>query len=146
MKKIVILFALLLSLFVAAPVAMAAPPVTHFVSCGGAGQPDCDLCELIHMSMRILNFFIKWLIPLVAAMLIAFGGFRMVINQGNSDVAEQAKAIITAAVVGLVIIYGGWAMVDLFLSRINYNSANPGVKWYNLPCSTIQTSITTRGV
>ena len=143
MKKIAILFALLLLMLVAAPVALAAnPPETHFVTCQGDA---CNLCELIHMSVRILNFFIKWLIPLVAAMLIAFGGFRMVINQGNSDVAEQAKAIITAAVVGLVIIYGGWAMVDLFLSRINYNAANPNVKWYNVPCS-IQTSITTRGV
>ena len=61
----------------------------------------------------------------------------MVINQGSSDVAEQSKAIITAAIVGLVIIYGGWAAVDLFMQRMNYNAANPGVKWYNVPCSMI---------
>ena len=136
MKKIAIPITLLFLLFVAAGTVLAAnPPETHFVQCTGS---DCNLCELLHTGMRILNFFIKWLIPLIAVMLIAFGGFRMVINQGSSEVAEQAKAIITAAIVGLVIIYGGWAMVDLFMQRMNYNAANPGVKWYNIPCSMIQ--------
>ena len=141
--------ALLLFVFVlgaAAFVVYAANDVETkgIVQCNAA-DGSCNLCELFHTVMRVVNFCIKTLIPLVAAMLIAFGGFKMIVNPGNVDAATQAKAIITAAIVGLMIIYGGWALVDMFMQRMNYN---PGVKWYDVPCTmpTSQVLTPARGV
>ena len=136
MKKIAALPILMLLLFVFLGAA-ASVSAEGLVKCSG---DDCNLCNLFQTIMGIVDYCIKTLIPLIAVLLIAWGGFRMVINQNNSDVANQTKAIITAAVVGLAIIYGGWAVVDMFMQGMNYN-ANGG-KWYNVPCSMIQVPAT----
>ncbi len=106
-----------------------------FVTCQGS---SCDMCELLHTIMRVVNFCIKVFIPLIAVALIAWGGFMMVIQlkEGGADAAENAKKIITAAIIGLVIVYGGWAIVDMFMQHM---TGGTKVKWYDIPCSQSQT-------
>jgi hypothetical protein len=135
MNKIVLISALLLFVFVSGVAfsVWAAPAddteTKGIVRCAG---DSCTLCELFQTILRVINFCIKILIPLTAALLIAYGGFKMIVSPGNVDAATQAKAIITVAIVGLVIIYGGWVMVDTFMQKMSYNA---NVKWYNVPCS-----------
>lgn len=47
----------------------------------------------------------------VAVLIMVLGGFRMIIYAGNSDEFEKAKAMLTKAAIGLVLVLGAYIMV-----------------------------------
>jgi hypothetical protein len=139
-KTIVICLAAFLVLISSFTASAAEPERGPWVQCSADG---CTLCDLFTTVQRIVGQIIKIFIPLIAVVLIAFGGFRMVFVQGDPDAANQAKVIITAAVVGLVIVYGGWAMVNTFMVSMGFAEDNGTIKgtdrmWYQIPCSQAQ--------
>ena len=66
-----------------------------------------DLEETI---VRIIQWALGFL-GLVAVVLILYGGFVWMTAAGNEDKVSTAKKIISAAVVGLIIVLLAWAIV-----------------------------------
>lgn len=136
LAKIFAFLAVLLCLLTVTGTALADNTTANgpFVTCQGS---QCNACELLHTIMRVVNFCVKVLVPLIAVALIAWGGFTMVVQlkEGGADAAENAKKIITAAIIGLIIVYGGWAIVDMFMQHM---TGGTKVKWYDIPCSQAQ--------
>jgi hypothetical protein len=56
------------------------------------------------------------LLGLIAVVLIIYGGFIWLTAGGNEDKVGQAKRIISAAVVGLIIVLLAWAIVTFVVS------------------------------
>ncbi len=57
---------------------------------------------------------IQWILgilALVAVVMIIYGGFTWMTAAGNEDRIEKAKKIISAAVIGLIVILLAWAIV-----------------------------------
>lgn len=70
----------------------------------------------------VLNV-IRWLLglmTLIAVTLIIYGGFVWLTAAGNEERVEKAKQIISAAVIGLIIILLAWAVV-IFVARSTAN-------------------------
>ncbi|MFA6909052.1 MAG: hypothetical protein WC289_04165 [Patescibacteria group bacterium] len=68
---------------------------------------------------------IQWvlgLLGLIAVIMILYGGFIWMTAGGNEERVETAKKIITAAVVGLVVVLLAWAIV-IFVIRTGENVA-----------------------
>ncbi|MBU1203115.1 pilin [Patescibacteria group bacterium] len=57
---------------------------------------------------------------ILATLLILWGGFKWMTSQGNSEQVDQAKKIIGAGVVGLVIILTAYA-ISRFVLQSLYN-------------------------
>lgn len=73
---------------------------------------------------NIIEFLITIAIVFVAPIMIAYSGFLMVWNQGNSGQVTKAKGILTNVVVGIVVALAAWMIVDAVMA-VFYNSVTP---------------------
>lgn len=76
------------------------------------GYGICDLFTLIDNGV---NIFVKILVPLFATLVLAYAGFKMLTNQGNSDVAKQVKGIVLAVAIGITVMFASYAIVGTIL-------------------------------
>lgn len=103
------------------------------VPCGGSGDP-CQLCDIFVMLDRIFDFIFIDIIPPVAVVVFTIGGAYFLLNTGNPQTANKAKAILTTAVLGLVIIYGSWLLVNFFFTAIGVSEWTGLGNWFEYPC------------
>ena len=115
MKGFLITFGLVLALqfFVISGVTFAAEETTTggLVQLSGCSGPDCSACNAVDM----LNGFIKWLIGIMFVLcgaLLAVAGVRLVTSGGNSHTLDEAKGMLTNAIIGMIIILSAWLIID----------------------------------
>jgi hypothetical protein len=88
-----------------APLAASAITLEDVGNTIGVGTAD--------LKATVINI-IQWvlgLLGLIAVIMILYGGFIWMTAGGNEDKVSTAKKIITAAVVGLIVILLAWAIV-----------------------------------
>ena len=83
---------------------------------GQIGIGDADLKKTVLNIIRL----ILGLMTLIAVVMVIYGGFTWLTAGGNEDRVEKAKKIISAAVVGLIVILLAWAVV-IFVARTTAN-------------------------
>ncbi|MBI2985015.1 MAG: hypothetical protein HYY50_05335 [Candidatus Kerfeldbacteria bacterium] len=76
------------------------------------GLGEADLREVV---INVIRFVLGFM-TLVAVVFIIYGGFVWLTAGGNEDRIEKAKKIISAAVIGLIVILLAWAIV-IFVAR-----------------------------
>lgn len=104
-------------LTVAMPVAAYAQSSFSIESIGTkVGLGNADLKKTV---LNILNLVLG-LLTLVAVVMIIIGGFTWLTASGNEEKVDRAKKIISAAVVGLIIVLLAWAVV-IFVARTTSN-------------------------
>lgn len=65
---------------------------------------------------------IQWilgLLGLIAVIMILIGGFKWMTAGGNEEKIESAKKLLTAAIIGLVIVLLAWAIVIFAIGVLN---------------------------
>ena len=67
----------------------------------------------------IINIVLGFL-GIIATIIILLGGFKWMTSQGNTDKVDEAKKLIGAGVVGLVIVLASYAIARFVLSSL-YN-------------------------
>ena len=90
------------------------------VQCGGAGEPLCTLCDLYSGTRRMINFLLFFLALPAATIAIIAAGIMFLISGGSESLRTQAKDTLKWAVIGLVIAFGGWVIVNTALSTLGY--------------------------
>ncbi|USN53419.1 MAG: hypothetical protein H6760_04670 [Candidatus Nomurabacteria bacterium] len=83
---------------------------------GSIGLGTADLKDTV---INIIQWVLG-ILSLVAVVMIIFGGFTWMTAGGAEDKVDQAKRIITAAVIGLIIILLAWAIV-IFVANTTAN-------------------------
>ncbi len=85
--------------------------------CGKAGtienwNPDCkDITVFISLALQIVEFMFG-IIGSIALLFFVYGGFVFILSQGNPEQITHGKAIIVSAVLGIIIAFSGYALVD----------------------------------
>jgi hypothetical protein len=145
MKKI--LLAIFLILFLSPFLAQA----QGLVPCGNPGQPPCQFCHLFVLFQNIVNFLLYDIVPPLAVLMIAIGGFMYMFayfspgqalpggGKGGPALLGQAKKIITATIIGLLIIYGAWLIVNFFFQFIGvstWQGWSLKESWWQIKCPT----------
>lgn len=64
--------------------------------------------------INIINWVLG-LLGIIAVIMVLVGGFQWMTAGGNEDKVEKSKKIISAAIVGLIIILLAWAIVNFVL-------------------------------
>jgi hypothetical protein len=72
---------------------------------------------------QILNIALGFL-GIIAVGIILFGGFKWMTAAGNEDKVEEAKKVLSAGVIGLLIVLCSWALATYAIGAL-YNSARP---------------------
>ncbi|MFZ2500844.1 MAG: pilin [Minisyncoccia bacterium] len=110
------------------------PHVAHaeipfFKSIIPEGIRDCPLGwgALIIVVNNIISFLITIAIVFVAPVMIAYAGFKLVINQGDPGKVTEAKKILTSTIAGVVIALGGYSIVSALMAAL-YNQKAEGLK------------------
>ncbi len=57
----------------------------------------------------------------VALLMFVYGGFTWMTSQGSSEKVKKGKQIFITATLGLIIIFGSYAMVNIVLSALKGN-------------------------
>ncbi|PIS42405.1 MAG: hypothetical protein COT24_03715 [Candidatus Kerfeldbacteria bacterium CG08_land_8_20_14_0_20_40_16] len=103
MKKIVGSLAALSTLLVAKS--------AYALSVTGFGETlDLGSADLQATVIAIIQWILG-LLGLIAVIMILIGGFKWMTAGGNEEKIESAKKLLTAAIIGLVIILLAWAIV-----------------------------------
>ncbi len=139
--KIVIVLVLLVNIFFvgAASAAFITDPL---VPCGGDSQPECNLCHLWRLGSNIINFISFNLAIPIAALLFVVAGVLFLTSGGDESRVTKARNIFTNTVIGLVIIFASWLLVDTLIKTIANPDTTPGSRliysWNHFPiCSDV---------
>lgn len=82
---------------------------------GSLGETNSDPRET---AGRIINFALGFL-GILAVGIILYGGFKWMTSGGNEEKVSEAKKILVAGVIGLVIILASWGIASFLINRIS---------------------------
>ncbi|MBU1166923.1 pilin, partial [Patescibacteria group bacterium] len=88
---------------------------------------ECNMCDIMNVAIGVGKWIVS-LIGLVAVFFIAYAAFLYITSMGNPEKAKAAKSSVTAAIVGLIIVFSSWALVNTI--TVAFGATNIG-KWYN---------------
>lgn len=81
---------------------------------GSLGSAGTDPREV---AARIINVALGFL-GIIAVVIVLFGGFKWMTAAGNEDKVEEAKKILGAGVIGLVIVLAAWALATYVIGVV----------------------------
>jgi hypothetical protein len=93
----------------------------------------CTLCHLFVLAKRVIDFLtLNVLFPL-AVLVIVIGGIMFLTAAGNPGRIETSKKILTSVVIGLLIIFLAWLIVDTIIMFMT-KSGSPFQNWKTINC------------
>ncbi|MEK7542458.1 MAG: hypothetical protein AAB524_02025 [Patescibacteria group bacterium] len=112
------------------------------VPCGGEGQDPCNFCHIFVLINNIIQFFLVPfalnnfipIIPVIASLLVAWGGFVWLTSAGSPQRVKQGQQILLAVVVGLLIVYGAWLFISLLLTSLGAVNFTGTGNWFEIQC------------
>lgn len=108
----------------------------------------CQFCHFFVMLDEIIDFVLFKLVPPIAILMLVIGGVMFMFahfggaemlpggGAGGPKMLGQAKKLITSVVIGLIIIFAAWIIIDLFFSLIGvaeWTGLQEG--WFRIKCS-----------
>lgn len=107
------------------------------VPCGTTCCP-CTLCDVFVLINNIVHLLLFRIIPIVAALLIAIGGIMLIwayAGSGGPAMLVKAKSLFTSVIIGLLIIYCAWLIVNVFFMAIGVNKWEGFENgWWKIEC------------
>jgi len=113
MSKIFLLF-----IFILLPLPALAICEGPIVPCGREGTPPCTLCHIFALIDNVLRFIFTCLTPIAAVLMIVAGGFLLLVSGASPSLMNQAKSMLIAVGVGLLLILSSWLILNTFLTTI----------------------------
>jgi hypothetical protein len=87
---------------------------TGLVGC----DTNCTFDNLITMINKVISFVMIDIVPPIAAVTIVIAAINLMTSSGDPGKLEQAKKTIIWIILGLVVIYGAWAIVRGFITAL----------------------------
>jgi len=113
---------ILISVFTFLPFPIQAAD-TGLVTCGlmsGSVGP-CTICDLVTLFQTLVNKANAYFALPLAALMLGYGGFLMVLSGfqgGNASLYKKGTTVLTNAVIGILIIFCSWIAIDTLLKTI----------------------------
>ncbi len=81
-------------------------------------KDDCTLCHLWHLASNIINFISFNLAIPIATLLFITAGIIFLTSGGSEQKVGLARSIFINTVIGLLIIFCSWLLIDTLLKTI----------------------------
>ena len=92
----------------------------------------CTPCSLILMGQLIIEFLVK-IAAVFALISITFSGLLYMFAAGSRGLIEKAKSMMKYTLLGFVLVFIAWAVVDSILITMGYIDPIGG-EWYVVDC------------
>ena len=109
---------LLISGILYGPAALAFGDWLPLVPCGRSDTEPCTICHLWQLISNVINFLIYDIAVPGGVILIVIAGVIFITSTGNEERIKLAKKIIYNTVLGLVIVFTAWLIIDTLLKSI----------------------------
>ena len=104
------------------------------VPCGGSGEAACTFCDFFVLLNNVVKFLMIDLVPVVAVLMLVIGGVMFFFAGAKADILMRAKVTITSVVVGLIIIFAAWIIVNTILTKTGIIATPSILEWYKIGC------------
>ena len=112
------------------------PAQAGIVPCGTSEYPEpCTLCHFFLGFKNIFDFIVTYLTPPVAGLMFLIGGIILLVAGSSEEGRARGKKVFTNTVIGLVIIYTSWLLINSLIVTIakNVEGYKPG-EWWQVQC------------
>jgi hypothetical protein len=106
---------LIFFIFLSSNFALAQDGLIPSPSRGGEG--NYSLNDFITVAVRISQLILG-LVGSLSLIMFIYGGIMFMISSGSSEKINQAKNIIVAAAVGLIIVFSSWLIIKFVVSSL----------------------------
>ena len=79
------------------------------------------------MLANIYNFLVYWIAGPLAILAITIGAVFLLISAGNPNLYKLGWGIIRNAIIGLVLVFCSWLIINTLLSALGFNMGT----WWN---------------
>jgi len=96
-------------------------------NCGGY-----TLNNFVQLGVNVAN----WILGIVGSLALLFfiyGGLTMIISSGKSESVQKAKTILTNAIIGLIIVFTSWVIINFAVTILTGKNTIFGNSWYSTP-------------
>ena len=95
---------------------------------GRATLPDkviqCQLCHFFIMIDAAVDYVVMKLVPLLAVFMLVVAGVMFYLGGIRPELLSRAKTLIKGVVIGLLLIYGAYMIVNIFLTVLGAAHVN----------------------
>ena len=95
----------------------------------------CTFCHIFELANNIIVYLMTCLTPIISGVMLIIGGFYFMIAGVDPGKMEQGKKIITAAIVGLIVIFVSWVLLNTFLTSIGIAEWTGLGSWWEFKCN-----------
>jgi hypothetical protein len=105
------------------------------VPCNGT---DCNFCHVMQLGNNVLNWLFSFVF-VIFGVIIFVAGFGLVTSGGNQSKLDDAKKKLSNAVIGIIIIFAAWLIVDTLVKAVITDGNLSGVNsqlgpWNEIDC------------
>jgi len=101
-------------------IAPAARAAEILPSCAKAG--NCGLNDILLVAVNVADFILG-IVGSVALLFFIYGGFVFILSGGNEKRVEEGKQILLNAVIGLVIVFASYLIIQFSLTLLGVKGA-----------------------
>lgn len=87
------------------------------VPCDGK---DCDINAFFTLLKNVYDFIVLQVATPLAILAIAVGGILVLISAGNPNLSGTGKKILFSAILGLVLVFGSWLIINFVLDMVGF--------------------------
>ena len=107
----------------------------RLVPCGPNTGIECELCHLFVVLDKIIDFALFNIVFPLATLLLVIGGGMYMLSAGDSSKITKARQILSSTIIGLVIIFSAWLVINTFMTAIGLADwVGPADGWYKIDC------------
>ncbi|PIT93915.1 hypothetical protein COU00_01790 [Candidatus Falkowbacteria bacterium CG10_big_fil_rev_8_21_14_0_10_43_11] len=92
----------------------------------------CTLNDFVQLGVNVAN----WILGVVGSLALLFfiyGGLTMIISSGKSESVQKAKTILTNAIIGLIIVFTSWVIINFAVTILTGKNTIFGNSWHSTP-------------
>ncbi|MEA1963381.1 MAG: hypothetical protein U9M94_04055 [Patescibacteria group bacterium] len=116
--KNIAIVAVFMFLFSTMAVAVSAQPEIGMNYAGNLNLTEANETDPKEMAVSIVRYLMTFL-GIIAVVIILLGGFKWMTAAGNEDKLAEAKKLIIAGIIGLIIILCAYAIVNFVIGITN---------------------------
>lgn len=95
----------------------------------------CTLCATFVLSKRVIDFTFAYIVIPLAVLMLVIGGVLFLFAAEDTQRINQARALLTAAVIGLVVVFATWLVVNLAIFFLTGEMGKVfGKRWNEISC------------
>ena len=92
---------------------------------------ECGVCDIFKLISNVVKFAAFTIAAPLAGIIMAYGGFKLIMSGGNESERSKGTNAIWAAVWGILITFGAYVIVNAIIGGLAGNSFSES--WYQFP-------------